>query len=66
MVNTVRSRNIQNFLTSLTNMSNEEYQRERTRLLEVLKDATDRGDYYLEMDVMELLRNLQQRYYEEE
>lgn len=47
-------------------MSNEEYQRERTRLLEVLKDATDRGDYYLEMDVMELLRNLQQRYYEEE
>lgn len=40
--------------------------RERKRLLEVLKDAEDRGDYHLEMDVRELLTDLQTRYYEEE
>ena len=47
-------------------MTSEEYQRERERLLEVLKDAEERGDYYLEMDVKELLTNLKQRYYEED
>ena len=47
-------------------MNAEEYQGERERLLEVLKDAEARGDYYLEMDVIELLNQLKQRYYEEE
>lgn len=38
-----------------------EYQHERSRLLEVLRDACERGDYYLEMDVKELLVNLEQK-----
>ncbi len=47
-------------------MTHQQYQRERTRLLEVLKDATDRGDYHLEMDVREELETLQERFNEEE
>ena len=38
------------------------WRRERARLLEVLKDAQDRGDYHLEMDVKEQLYELDQRY----
>lgn len=47
-------------------MTNEEYQRRRERLLEVLEDAKERGDYYLEIDTLEALTNLQRQYYEEE
>lgn len=46
--------------------SDDEYVRERKRLLKVLKDAEDRGDYYLEMDVKELLIKLHDKYYEED
>ena len=45
-------------------MSPEQYTRERLRLLKALKDATDRGDYYLEMDIREKLTDLQNKYYE--
>lgn len=47
-------------------MTSAEYERERKRLLEVLKDAEDRGDYHLEMDVKELLIKLRDKYYEED
>ena len=47
-------------------MTAEEYTRKRMWLLEVLKDATDRGDYHLEMDVREKLTDLQCKYYGEE
>lgn len=43
-----------------------EYSTERQRLQEVLKDAIDRGDYNLEMDVRDLLISLQERYNEED
>jgi hypothetical protein len=43
----------------------EEYQRQRTWLLEVLRDAEERGDYHLEMDVKEQLTELEARYNEE-
>jgi hypothetical protein len=47
-------------------MTYEEYTRERERLKDVLKDACNRGDYHLEMDVSESLRELDIAYYEEE
>ena len=46
-------------------MTYEEYQRQRTWLLEVLRDAEERGDYHLEMDVKEQLTELEARYNEE-
>jgi hypothetical protein len=42
-----------------------DYSRERDRLLEVLSDAEDRGDYHLEFDVKELLQRLEDDYDEE-
>ena len=47
-------------------MNHDYYSNERERLLEVLKDAKDRGDYHLEMDVLEMLDNLQTQYEDEE
>jgi hypothetical protein len=47
-------------------MTTTEYNRKREWLLEVLKDAEDRGDYYLEMDVKEQLTALQVEYYKED
>lgn len=47
-------------------MSPEYFQMESRRLREVLADAVERGDYYLEMDVREALEKLQQRYYNED
>lgn len=45
-------------------MTTAEYNRKRAWLLEVLKDAEDRGDYYLEHDVKEQLVALRDAYYE--
>lgn len=42
-------------------MTYDEYLRERERLLEVLKDAVQRGDIYLEYDVKELLEELEKK-----
>jgi hypothetical protein len=47
-------------------MTDDEYQCKRKWLLEVLTDAKDRGDYHLEMDVLEKLSNLQDEYYKED
>ena len=47
-------------------MNHEKYANERARLLEVLKDAEDRGDYHLEMDVKERLADLQEHYHKED
>lgn len=47
-------------------MTAEEYTRKRMFLLAALKDAVDRGDYHLEMDVREKLIELQDRIYNEE
>lgn len=47
-------------------MTNEYYQMESARLREVLKDAEERGDYFLEIDVKEALIELQNRYYKED
>lgn len=47
-------------------MTSEYYQNESARLREVLKDACDRGDYHLEMDVREALTELQDAYYYKE
>ena len=47
-------------------MTYDEYRRKRAWLLEVLKDATDRGDIYLEYDVREQLVALQDDYYKED
>ena len=47
-------------------MTYTEYNRKRTFLLEVLKDAEDRGDYFLEHDVKEQLIALQNAYYGED
>lgn len=44
-------------------MTCDEYMREDTRLREVLQDALNRGDYYLEMDVAEMLVSLRDRWY---
>ncbi len=46
-------------------MTYAEYLRKRTWLLEVLRDAEERGDYHLEMDVKEQLTELQAKYNEE-
>lgn len=43
-------------------MTSEQYSTERTRLLFVLEDAKDRGDYHLEMDCLELLNELDSTY----
>lgn len=42
------------------------YSNEWDRLMVVLKDAQDRGDYHLEMDVLEMLDNLRTQYEDEE
>ena len=47
-------------------MTNEYFQQEGQRLHEVLKDAEERGDYYLEMDVKEALTKLRDEYYKED
>lgn len=47
-------------------MTHEQYKRERNRLLIVLEDAKDRGDYHLEMDVKELLSQLEDKYYNDD
>ena len=47
-------------------MTNEYYQQEARRLREVLKDAEERGDIYLEYDVKEALTKLRDAYYEED
>lgn len=44
-------------------MTAEYFQYESARLREVLKDACDRGDIYLEYDVREALEKLQDAYY---
>lgn len=46
-------------------MTYEYYIQERARLQEVLKDACDRGDIYLEYDVREALVKLMNVYYED-
>jgi hypothetical protein len=47
-------------------MTNEYFQQEGRRLREVLKDAEERGDIYLEYDVKEALQKLRDKYYEED
>ena len=47
-------------------MTDDYYQYESARLREVLKDAVDRGDIYLEYDVREALTKLQDAYYKED
>jgi hypothetical protein len=47
-------------------MTDDEYRRKCTWLREVLKDAEDRGDIYLEYDVKEQLTKLRDEYYGEE
>lgn len=47
-------------------MTAEYFQHESRRLREVLKDACDRGDIYLEYDVREALVKLQEKYYNDE
>jgi hypothetical protein len=47
-------------------MTNEYFQQESRRLREVLKDAEERGDIYLEYDVKEALEKLRDKYYEED
>lgn len=47
-------------------MTNEYFQMESQRLREVLADALERGDYYLEMDVKEALTKLRDAYYQQD
>ena len=47
-------------------MTYEEYARKRDWLREVLDDAEERGDYYLEMDVKDQLRDLNDTYHKED
>lgn len=47
-------------------MTHEYFQMESRRLREVLKDAEERGDIYLEYDVKEALEKLRDKYYEED
>ncbi len=47
-------------------MTADEYDRKRAWLREVLMDAEDRGDIYLEYDVKEQLMALQDEYYKED
>jgi hypothetical protein len=44
-------------------MTDEYFQAESRRLREVLKDAEERGDLYLELDVKEALIKLREKYY---
>jgi hypothetical protein len=43
-------------------MTYDEYIREREWLCDVLRDAQERGDYHLEMDVIEKLHALENKY----
>jgi len=47
-------------------MEYDKWLRESARLQDVLKDACERGDYHLEMDVREALQKLNDEYYGEE
>ena len=47
-------------------MTTEYYEMESQRLREVLADAIERGDYYLEMDVKAALSMLIDTYYQED
>jgi hypothetical protein len=47
-------------------MTDDEYKRRCMWLREVLKDAEDRGDYHLEMDVKAQLIALRDAYYAED
>lgn len=47
-------------------MTNEYFQQKGRHLREVLKDAEERGDYYLEMDVKEALMKLRDEYYNDD
>jgi hypothetical protein len=47
-------------------MTDDEYRRKCTFLREVLKDAEERGDIYLEYDVKEQLIALRDAYYAED
>jgi hypothetical protein len=47
-------------------MTNEYFEQESRRLREVLKDAEERGDIYLEYDVKEAFQKLRDKYYEED
>ena len=47
-------------------MDHNTYRRESKRLLKVLQDAVSRRDYYLEMDVRELLKNLEEISHQED
>jgi hypothetical protein len=47
-------------------MTDDEYKRRCTWLREVLKDAEERGDIYLEYDVKEQLIQLRDQYYGED
>ena len=44
-------------------MTYDEFTREDARLREILRDALERGDYFLEMDVTETIVSLRQRWY---
>ena len=46
-------------------MTDEYYHMESARLREVLKDAEERGDIYLEYDVKEALIKLREQYYDD-
>lgn len=47
-------------------MTREEYDRMRAWLIEVLKDAVERGDYHLEMDTCGMIELLDETYYKED
>lgn len=47
-------------------MFDSEYRRKREWVLEVLEDAEERGNIYLEYDVKEQLMALQDEYYKED
>ena len=47
-------------------MTREEYDRRRAWLVEVLKDAVDRGDYHLELDTRGMIELLDETYYKED
>ncbi len=47
-------------------MSNQEYKYKYDFLQDVLKDALERGDYFLEFDTIEKIEQLNLEYYGEE
>ena len=47
-------------------MTREEYDRRRAWLVEVLNDATERGDYHLEMDTRGMIELLDADWYKED